>query len=158
MFRGILTQDAAPSGQLNPETPPKLDAIIHKALEKERERRYQSAAEMRLDLNSLKRDTELGRLGAVAATARFAAAGRPRPVAYGLAALAVAGLLSAGLVLHRARKAPVASPTEWLRHTDFGGSTAPPAGGEKIVFQSDRDGNIQIYSMNADGLKCATHP
>ena len=150
---GILSQDPAPALQLNPETPPKLDAIIHKALEKERERRYQSAAEMRLDLNSLKRDTELGRLGAVAAASRFAA-GRPR-VSYGVAALAVAGLLFGGLLVHRARKEPVASPTDWLRHTAFGDPTAQPAGGEKIVFQSDRDGNTQIYSMKTDGAEVA---
>jgi eukaryotic-like serine/threonine-protein kinase len=49
----------APKG-INPEVPPKLEEIIKKALEKDRELRYQSAAEMRTDLQRLKRDSDIG--------------------------------------------------------------------------------------------------
>ena len=60
IFKAIL--DAAPTSavRLNPNVPPKLDEIIHKALEKDRNLRYQHSADMRADLQRLKRDTESG--------------------------------------------------------------------------------------------------
>src|SRR5450756_2542943 len=58
IFKAIL--DGAPTSavRLNPDLPPKLEDIINKALEKDRNLRYQSAAEMRTDLQRLKRDTD----------------------------------------------------------------------------------------------------
>ena len=61
IFHAILELDPAPALQLNPALPPKLDEIIGKALEKDRDLRYQSAADLRGDLKRLKRDTESGR-------------------------------------------------------------------------------------------------
>jgi eukaryotic-like serine/threonine-protein kinase len=55
---GILNRAPAPASQVNQLLPPKLDEIIGKALEKDRKLRYQSAAEIRTDLQRLKRDTE----------------------------------------------------------------------------------------------------
>jgi eukaryotic-like serine/threonine-protein kinase len=54
----ILDRDPVPAVRLNPDLPPKLDDIINKALEKDREMRYQHAADMRADLKRLKRETE----------------------------------------------------------------------------------------------------
>jgi serine/threonine protein kinase/tetratricopeptide (TPR) repeat protein len=54
----ILDSDPAPAMRLNPDLPSKFDDIIGKALEKDRELRYQGAAEMRADLKRLKRETE----------------------------------------------------------------------------------------------------
>jgi serine/threonine protein kinase/tetratricopeptide (TPR) repeat protein len=51
--------------RLNHDVPPKLEDIINRALEKDRELRYQHAADMRAELQRLKRDTETGRAGAV---------------------------------------------------------------------------------------------
>jgi serine/threonine protein kinase/Tol biopolymer transport system component len=58
IFKAIL--DAAPTSaiRLNADVPPKLEDMINKALEKDRELRYQHASEMRADLKRLKRETE----------------------------------------------------------------------------------------------------
>jgi len=58
IFHEILDGDPAPAIRLNPDLPPKLEDIINKALEKDRELRYQHAADMRADLKRLKRETE----------------------------------------------------------------------------------------------------
>src|SRR5579863_6809167 len=61
IFNAILQRAPVAPVRLNPEVPPKLEDIITKALEKDRNLRYQSAAEIRSDLLRLKRDTETGR-------------------------------------------------------------------------------------------------
>jgi eukaryotic-like serine/threonine-protein kinase len=61
IFLAILERPPVPMVRLNPEVPPKLEEIINKALEKDKNLRYQSAAEIRTDLQRLKRDRESGR-------------------------------------------------------------------------------------------------
>jgi serine/threonine protein kinase len=61
IFNAILERDPIPTVQLNPQLPPKLQEVIDKLLEKDRDLRYQSAADLRGDLKRLKRDTESGR-------------------------------------------------------------------------------------------------
>ena len=60
----ILHQEPVPPSQVNPRIAPGLEAVIRKALEKDRNLRYQSAAEMRAALQRLQRDTESGRVAA----------------------------------------------------------------------------------------------
>ena len=62
----ILNRSPVPPVRLNPDLPPKLEEVINKALEKDRKLRYQSAAEIRTDLQRLKRDSDSSR--SVAAT------------------------------------------------------------------------------------------
>src|SRR5438552_4012270 len=57
IFHAILERAPIPVVRLNPDLPPKLEDIINRALEKDRELRYQSAKEMRAELQRLKRDT-----------------------------------------------------------------------------------------------------
>jgi tetratricopeptide (TPR) repeat protein len=61
IFREILDRTPVPAVRLNPDVPPKLEEIINKALEKDRNLRYQHASEIRTDLQRLKRDSESGR-------------------------------------------------------------------------------------------------
>jgi serine/threonine protein kinase len=69
MFESILNRAPVPPVRINPDTPPKLEEIINKALEKDRDIRCQSAAELRADLKRLKRDTTSGKIEAAAAPA-----------------------------------------------------------------------------------------
>jgi serine/threonine protein kinase/Tol biopolymer transport system component len=64
IFKAILDAAPVPVVRLNPTVPAELERIINKALEKDRNLRYQSAAEMRADLQRLKRDTDSGRSAA----------------------------------------------------------------------------------------------
>jgi len=61
IFGAILHQAAEPPLRLNPELPLKLEEIVSKALEKDRDLRYQHASDMRTDLKRLRRDTDSGR-------------------------------------------------------------------------------------------------
>jgi serine/threonine protein kinase/tetratricopeptide (TPR) repeat protein len=69
IFKAILDAAPTPAGRLNPDVPLQLEQVINKALEKDRNLRYQHAADMRTDLQRLKRDTESGRIAVAEASA-----------------------------------------------------------------------------------------
>jgi serine/threonine protein kinase/WD40 repeat protein len=61
LFESILNRAPAPAIRLNPDIPPKLEDVILRLLEKDRDLRYQSASDLRSELRRLKRDTESNR-------------------------------------------------------------------------------------------------
>src|SRR6185312_5622698 len=63
IFDGIMNRAPLSPLRLNPDLPPKLEDIINRALEKDRELRYQHASDMKSELLRLKRDTQPGRVG-----------------------------------------------------------------------------------------------
>jgi eukaryotic-like serine/threonine-protein kinase len=123
IFKAIL--DAAPTSpvSLNPELPAKLEAIIDKALEKDRDLRYQSASELRADLRRLKRDTDSGRsaatvslgsaelsstpgTGGLAATTAVSQPARPRRKGWAIAVGGFSLVVIALLIYFQSRPLP----------------------------------------------------
>jgi serine/threonine protein kinase/tetratricopeptide (TPR) repeat protein len=90
---GIMNRGPMPAVRLNPDVPPKLEEIINKALEKDRNLRYQHAADMRTDLQRLKRDTE-----SASVVVPTEAATKPRMAAPSKMLIAVAAVLVALVV------------------------------------------------------------
>ena len=94
VFDAILNRAPAPVSRANPDAPPELEKIIQKALEKDRTLRHQTAADLRADLQRLKRDTDSVRLsGAVAASAAPTKLGRGRVLTIVAGAVVVLGVV-----------------------------------------------------------------
>ncbi len=81
VFDEILNRTPAAPSTFNPAIPPKLEEIIGKSLEKDRDLRYQTAAELRGDLKRLKRDTDSGRTVSAGGSGWTSAATGPAPTA-----------------------------------------------------------------------------
>ena len=93
VFEGLLARVPVPPRQVNPAIPEDLERIILKALEKDRETRYQSASDMRADLKRLARDSDSGRITA----ASVPSASAPRRPLWKIASLvAVIAVLAGG--------------------------------------------------------------
>jgi eukaryotic-like serine/threonine-protein kinase len=128
-FGAILHEAPISAGQLNPEVSPRLQEIINKCLEKDRELRYQHASEIRSDVQRLKRDTESGHAaiagaGIAAATTKSGipkSTTRWRIIAPGVAAL-ICGL-GIAMWLLLAKKAQALGPTDTIVLADFNNTT-----------------------------------
>ncbi len=101
IFDAILNRAPAPAIRLNPQISPRLEDIINKLLEKDREIRYQSAAELKADLRRLKRDSDSHTSMAVPP----APAPKPRLMKWAIAAgaLVVVAVIAALLILKSGR-------------------------------------------------------
>ncbi|HTK95318.1 MAG TPA: protein kinase, partial [Terriglobales bacterium] len=151
IFDAILNRDPQPPSRLNAVTPPELERIIHKALEKDRDLRYQSAAEMRSDLRRLKRDSESKRVSTVAVAPVAAARPRRRWLLPALALL-LAAVGSAALLYYRGRPPQLAPQSQWVQLTDYDDGAVSPSvspDGKLLTFiRGDEpfttDGNIYV--------------
>ena len=118
----ILNRAPVPPSALNPNLPAELGTLVNKALEKDRKLRYQNAADIRTDLQRLKRDTDSARLPATTRGTPSRFAGRWKILAS--AAIAVLAL-AAGAYLHFHR-APRLSEEDTLVLADFTNTTGDP--------------------------------
>jgi eukaryotic-like serine/threonine-protein kinase len=119
----ILNRRPVAPVRLNPDVSPKLEEVINKALEKDKKLRYHSAADIRTDLQRLKRDSESGRAGVDAAAAVLKPA--QKPIRWG--AVAGATMLVIGLAvggwLFFSRKAHALSDRDTIVLADFTNTT-----------------------------------
>ncbi len=114
IFDAILNRAPTPPVRLNPELPAELERIVNKTLEKDKDLRYQSAAEIKTDLKRARRDTESGRTGTVSAAAVSPPAAPRGKRAALLAVVAAAILVAAGLAwwaAHRRRSGTASGRT-----------------------------------------------
>ena len=157
IFDAILNRAPVPALRLNPELPPELERIIDKALEKDRNVRYQHASDMRTDLVRLKSDTDSGRSAAVAAgLPRHVEGdgGRPPLRRWAVMALASVALIAAiaGAAWFRYFRpgSKVAGPMSIVPFTSFPGHQDDARfspDGNQIAFSWDgeKEDNWDIY-------------
>ena len=125
MFEAILNKTPVSPSTANRNLPADLERVISKALEKDREVRYQSAAELRADLKRVRRDTTSGKTATALPGLGKSRSGGLVYAAGGLTALAV---LASVFFIYRWRTgSSLVPPSEWVQLTDFVDAAVSPA-------------------------------
>jgi len=146
IFKAILDADPPPALRFNRNAPEELERIVSKALEKDRDLRYQHASEMRTDLQRLKRDAESGTKPKIASAS---APRKSRLAPWAGAALLAAALVASAIVIWR-KTASVAPPdsSQWVQLTNFTDESYEPAlspDGRMLAFLRETTGSAQLY-------------
>jgi len=130
IFKAILDAAPTPAVRMNPDVPAELERIIGKALEKDRNLRYQHAADMRTDLQRLKRDSEGGHSSAVSSsTVAVAEAFAVRGVKLwkiGVPVLLVASLVAGALYYRSHQQSKPLTDKDTIVLANFANSTGDP--------------------------------
>src|ERR1700723_2997966 len=153
IYDAILNRDPVSPAILNRKLPAKLEEIIHKALEKDRQLRYQSAADLRTDLQRLKRDTDANVSRATPST--VSAPNRYTWVLWTFVALLVVGL--GGWFAAHGPWPAVRNPlsgAQFTRLANFNGAKSDPAispDGNFAAFTSNRSGTFDIWLIQTNG-------
>ena len=153
IYDAILNRDPVPPAELNRKLPAKLEEIIHKALEKDRQLRYQHASDVRTDLQRLKRDTDSGVSRATPST--VSAPKRYNWVLWTFVTLLVAGL--GGWFASNGPRPAVRNPlfsAQFTRLANFSGAKSDPAispDGNFAAFISNRSGAFDIWLSQTNG-------
>jgi Tol biopolymer transport system component len=157
IFDAILHKAPTSPVRLNPDLPPDLERIINKALEKDRKLRYQSVADLRVDLERLKRDSTSAREAAIdehlsSAPEKPKADTGKRLWGRWAAAITVIGFTALGIVLLTGRKHPsepinlrVANAVKVTTATGVEDFPSWSRDGRTLAYQSEQAGNWDIW-------------
>jgi len=145
IFESILNRAPTPAVRLNPDLPAELERIINKALEKDREVRYQHASDMRADLKRLKRDTESARhsgrmpLAEIPAARKPVAANLRHTIFYGSALVVVLAALGFGY--------------RWYKNDQASRSKKPLT--ERQLTRNAFENHVLVQAISPDGKNLA---
>jgi serine/threonine protein kinase/tetratricopeptide (TPR) repeat protein len=159
---GILNRVPVPPVRLNPDLLPKVEDFINKALEKDRNLRYQSAADMRTDLQRLKRDTESGR--SEMASSGTGATRRENSWKIAVPILLVTLLVAGGLYYRSHQQSNRLTEKDTIVLADFANSTGDPISDDtlktalNVSLQQSPFLNVLSDSKVAETLKLMTRP
>jgi Tol biopolymer transport system component len=154
IFNSILERMPVPPVRLNPEIPLRLEEIINKCLEKDREVRCQSAAELRADLKRLKRDTDSNRVLAQSSGSASAVSGTGVPAVSGGTA-ANAGS-STRVLAEASAGAPLQAQRQKLRYVVIAALLAV-LGGTALGWKFLRHGRPEFHTGNIVLKKLTDH-
>jgi Tol biopolymer transport system component len=125
IFEALLNKTPAPMRDRNPKIPAELERIVGRLLEKDRETRYQSAADLRADLRRVERDSS-GAMATAAASAHERKRSRVVPIAVSVGAVALL-LMAAAIWKYSTTSSAVTSPSEYTQITNFTDSATAPS-------------------------------